>query len=219
MTTISNEFEFDGPIPSIDTIVAHVSQLTGLNVIIIKQFEDEFNEYSADLAFEEFPENYFSVSVNRPDELNISFMEEAEAEYHDFDKKQIEEKFNPSPKYKKQLVEVRGYLGQETTLLNALLDTLKDLGGRQQRYLEKNDNLKINEYPVCRHELRERLRKNTRNSFLMIFVYIIMSPLILAYIVLIIIVTLITFPFELYKNSGIIKKMKHKFPDKRGPND
>ena len=56
MTTISNEFEFDNSIPPINLIVDHVTQLTGLKVIIIDQFEDEFNEYSAGLAFEEFPE-------------------------------------------------------------------------------------------------------------------------------------------------------------------
>ena len=98
MTIISNEFEIEGSIPSIDTIVAHVSTLTGLEVSANNQFEDEFNEYSADLAFEEFRSCYFTVSVNRADDLNLSLMQEMEADYHDLDRGQIEEKFSPSPK-------------------------------------------------------------------------------------------------------------------------
>ena len=157
------------------------------------------------------------MSVNRADDLNISFMQEAEADYHDLDKKQIEEKFNPSPKYKKQLVEVRGYFGQETTLFNALLDTMKELGGKQQRYLEnkkKTKDQEVYKYPISKEQLYVLHKKNKRNSYIMIFVYIIMSPLIIVFSLIFFVVAFITTPFTIFKNRDLIKEIKQKFPHK-----
>ena len=63
------------------------------------------------------------------------------------------------------MIEIRGYLGQETTLFNALLDTLKELGGMQQRYLDNKIGQKISKYPVCKDQLRNR-HKKTKGIFI-----------------------------------------------------
>ena len=117
------------------------------------------------------------------------------------------------------MIEIRGYLGQETTLFNALLDTLKELGGMQQRYLDNKIGQKISKYPVCKDQLRNRHKKNKRNFHIMIFVYILMSALIIVYILFVIVFTIIKFPFEIFKSRDLIKELKYKSPEKRGKND
>ena len=53
----------------------------------------------------------------------------------------------------------------------------------------------------------------------MIFVYILMSALIIVYILFVIVFTIIKFPFEIFKSRDLIKELKYKSPEKRGKND
>ncbi|WP_254508904.1 hypothetical protein [Anatilimnocola floriformis] len=189
MTLVVANATFAGPAPSLAEICAEIEKICGQPVIAKDHGEHELREWSADIAFACTPNNTIEIYVFSPEKLaafNADFFGELMAAAR---LKKLNDN-GPS-----RTVNLRGYLGQELTLLGMAELALENLSGKLQFPFSSERRAELNQ-PITAKELVSRRRRAGRQSSMTNLVLAFALPIVVIWSIA---VALIRLPFNLWR--------------------
>ncbi len=208
MGKVVSEIEFDYPAPSLEVVIEQLEELTGLQIIIVKRYSEDYCDSMVDIAFADFPESYFQIEAEEPDKSNDTFIQEMKAEYHGYEILSHKEK---DPKqFKKQIVSIVGGHSQEPTLFDATRLTLLKLGGIQSRAEYYRDAEKF-DFPITKEQLELNHFRHKKEISKLKWKIIAWIPIMIPVYIVSGIIGLIKMPFEMRHTYKKVKSVHPEF--------
>ena len=196
---------FNERAPSLSEICDKIEEITSLSVVVLEQNSNELHELNARIAFKCAPENEIELLAYRPGAPG-RFCDETFVEpSHSLVMKSIVQGANePSGT---QTVYLRGYMGQEETLMHVAKLALATLGG-MPRIKISDDARRIYGRRITADELDARYREMVRQNQWATWFTIVMLPLLIPFWIIGCLWGLMTIPYRIYRAIRILKQLE-----------
>lgn len=203
MGIVIQEVTFDAPAPAAEVIAARVTELVGLPVIVREsppELRGALHDLHAQIAFQANPKAEVELTAYRAgavkEHLRLTGMDAmSTASVVEGSKEAVG----------KQTVYVRGYVGQEPTLLLVTTLALEALGG-QLREPMPDDVRREYSRSVSADELRRRHRKMQRQGLLKLAAGVLLLPVLVPVGIVRLAWRLMTMPRRIWKAHQLAKK-------------
>ena len=205
------KISFEEHVPPFSDICSQITEICGLPVIVLGLLDDKLYDLHAAIAFECAQDVTLELIAYRQGAVG-QFCEDACDEERILGTLLKNVVQGANEPIGTQSIYLRGYLGQDTTLMNTTKLALESLGGIPTEPISDEDQSNFGR-TICKSELRERHNTMKREMQKVFIVNVLMLPLLIPFMVVSLIWFLITMPFRLWQSCRTwnrIKREEHK---------
>ena len=187
---------FQDRAPPLSDICTRITDICSLPVVVLESNADEMHDLDATIAFECVPDIPLEILVYRPGAV-VEFCDDTfdEPTLSSFMKNIVQGVNEPAGT---QTVYLRGYIGQEPTLMITTELALESLGGTSSHAMADDDRQEYGK-PISESELKERYRKTERQMRRLAFTTVAMLPLLIPMWILGCVWSIIMSPFRIWQ--------------------
>lgn len=207
---------FSGSAPSLPDICSAITDITSLPVVVIESSEDELCGLFADIAFQCAPEQTLEITVHRPGAVDRFCDESFEGPADAAFMKQFVTGANEPPGT--QTVHLRGYVGEEPTLMFTTELALAALGGTPSSEIPAEERADFAR-PITEAQLADRHRRAQRQVRKGFWLIVLMLPVLIPLWLLGAIWFVVTMPVTIWRARRRLRAFESAYEASSGPPD
>ena len=195
---------FKDAVPALTAICEKITEITTLPVVVLRQEQDDLHELNARIAFQCSPETDLELLAYRPGAVR-RFCEESfeEPSHSSFMQRIVQGANEPAGS---QTVYLRGYIGQEPTLMAVTELALDALGGQPRNPIADADRSTYDR-AITADDIAERNRNVATQMRRTIWATVVMLPVLIPLWIAGCIWGILTMPYRIWKAGKTLKNL------------